>query len=129
MIQMNLFCVYIVDGQQNPGVYVVSCVGEGNRRDVFTVNRGFLLFCLYCRWATEPWGVCSKPCGGGKQKRRVHCLQRISQKEDRRVKHRLCKKREKPKHKKECNTHECPPVWYKGSWSKVKLLTLYALMD
>ena len=45
------------------------------------------------------------------------------------MKHRLCKKREKPIHKKECHTHECPPVWYKGSWSKVKLLTLYALMD
>ena len=33
---------------------------------------------LYCRWATEPWGVCSKPCGGGKQKRFVHCLQMIA---------------------------------------------------
>ena len=41
LIQINLFCVYIVDGRQNHGVYVVSHVGEGNRRDVFTVYRGF----------------------------------------------------------------------------------------
>ena len=40
LMQINLFFVYIVDGRQNPGVYVVSHVGEGNRRDVFTVYRG-----------------------------------------------------------------------------------------
>ena len=70
LIQINLLCVYIVDGRRNPGVYVVSRVGEGNRRDMFTVYRGFLLFCLYCRWVTESWGVCSKPCGGGGGNRR-----------------------------------------------------------
>ena len=40
LLTFFIYSVYIVDGLQNPGVYVVSCVGEGNRRDVFTVYRG-----------------------------------------------------------------------------------------
>ena len=73
------------------------------------------------RWVAEPWGVCHKPCGGGKQKRRVHCIQRVTATEDRRQPRKYCSKEVKPERRRECNTHECPPVWFKGPWSEVRM--------
>ncbi|OWF56393.1 A disintegrin and metalloproteinase with thrombospondin motifs 18-like [Mizuhopecten yessoensis] len=70
------------------------------------------------RWFTEPWGDCTKSCGGGKQKRRVFCRQKISQKEDRRVSKRRCDKNIRPAKKIACNTQECPPAWHMKKWSE-----------
>ncbi|XP_052815823.1 A disintegrin and metalloproteinase with thrombospondin motifs 16-like [Mya arenaria] len=70
------------------------------------------------RWAAQPWSVCHKECGGGKQKRKVYCIQRMSTKEDRKLPRKFCDRESKPQKKRECNTQECPPVWYKGSWSQ-----------
>ncbi|XP_053402734.1 A disintegrin and metalloproteinase with thrombospondin motifs 18-like [Mercenaria mercenaria] len=70
------------------------------------------------RWLAEPWSSCHKPCGGGHQKRRVYCVQKLSKTEERRVPRKYCNTKEKPVRKRECNTHECPPVWYKSPWSQ-----------
>ncbi|KAH3784823.1 hypothetical protein DPMN_162894 [Dreissena polymorpha] len=70
------------------------------------------------RWIAEPWSVCHRSCGGGKQKRRIYCMQRLSVSEDRRLPRKFCAQADKPPRKRECNTHECPPVWYTGHWSE-----------
>ncbi|KAL4235465.1 A disintegrin and metalloproteinase with thrombospondin motifs 18 [Mactra antiquata] len=70
------------------------------------------------RWITQPWNVCHKSCGGGRQKRRVFCVQKLSQEEERKIPRKYCDKDNKPSNKRECNTHECPPVWYHGPWSE-----------
>lgn len=70
------------------------------------------------RWYTEPWKRCSRPCGAGIQKRKVYCMQKVSQSEDRRVSRRRCDKRLKPKKRIPCNTQECPPAWFGGKWSQ-----------
>ncbi|KAL3859814.1 hypothetical protein ACJMK2_010007, partial [Sinanodonta woodiana] len=70
------------------------------------------------RWVIEPWSSCTKSCGGGRQRRKIRCMQKISNTEDRRVSNQMCNKETKPGHRQECNTHECPPQWYTGTWSQ-----------
>lgn len=70
------------------------------------------------RWVTDPWEQCSRHCGGGKQKRHVYCMQKLSQTKDHKTLPKFCDRARKPQHKQECNTHVCPPVWYKGPWSE-----------
>ncbi|WAR11678.1 ATS18-like protein [Mya arenaria] len=70
------------------------------------------------RWVTESWSTCSKVCGGGKQKRRVRCRQRVSKTKDKKLKNKNCRNLPRPITKQRCNEQECPPTWRAGKWSK-----------
>lgn len=72
------------------------------------------------RWITEEWSNCTKKCGGGKQKRRIKCRQKISHTKDKKLKRRACNHLPKPLTRQKCNEQECPPTWHIGKWSKVR---------
>ncbi|XP_006896869.1 PREDICTED: A disintegrin and metalloproteinase with thrombospondin motifs 12-like [Elephantulus edwardii] len=55
-------------------------------------------------WQVEPWGQCSKSCGGGVQERRVSCPGGF------------CDWTERPMPTAPCNTHPCCH-WAVGSWN------------
>ena len=46
-------------------------------------------------------------------------MQRLTRSEDRKLPRKYCQGVTKPARKRECNTQECPPVWYKGPWTEV----------
>ncbi|CAH1779016.1 unnamed protein product [Owenia fusiformis] len=69
------------------------------------------------RWVTQAWQQCSRSCGGGKQKRRVYCMQQVSPTQDFKVKPKFCQQI-KPPRKQDCNEHECPPEWHISHWSQ-----------
>ncbi|CAC5398721.1 A disintegrin and metalloproteinase with thrombospondin motifs 5,A disintegrin and metalloproteinase with thrombospondin motifs 18,A disintegrin and metalloproteinase with thrombospondin motifs 16 [Mytilus coruscus] len=70
------------------------------------------------RWVPEGWRECTKKCGGGKQKRKIMCRQKHSMSIDKAVKKKFCRNLPKPIKKRPCNSHACPPRWFKGKWSK-----------
>ncbi|OPL21781.1 hypothetical protein AM593_07865, partial [Mytilus galloprovincialis] len=70
------------------------------------------------RWVPEGWRECTKKCGGGKQKRKIMCRQKHSMSIDKAVKRKFCRNLPKPIKKRPCNSHACPPRWFKGKWSK-----------
>ncbi|KAJ8302660.1 hypothetical protein KUTeg_019056 [Tegillarca granosa] len=70
------------------------------------------------RWDTGQWSQCSQKCGGGYQKRKLYCRQKVSSKRDRRVSKRRCLIGLKPARKIPCNTQECPPRWHTERWSQ-----------
>ncbi|CAC5398713.1 A disintegrin and metalloproteinase with thrombospondin motifs 18,A disintegrin and metalloproteinase with thrombospondin motifs 16 [Mytilus coruscus] len=69
-------------------------------------------------WYSGPWTECTRTCGGGKQKRRVYCSQKISLTKERRVRRNRCSHLKKPARKIPCNTQECPPSWHAKGWSE-----------
>ncbi|XP_041377041.1 A disintegrin and metalloproteinase with thrombospondin motifs 16-like [Gigantopelta aegis] len=69
------------------------------------------------RWEVETWMRCSKSCGGGKQKRRVICKQKVSAYRDKKVRRKHCRQLTRPNKWQQCNTQECPPRWHAGKWS------------
>ncbi|XP_071173065.1 A disintegrin and metalloproteinase with thrombospondin motifs 16-like isoform X1 [Mytilus edulis] len=69
-------------------------------------------------WYSGPWTECTRTCGGGKQKRRVYCSQKLSLTKERRVRRNRCSHLKKPARKIPCNTQECPPSWHAKGWSK-----------
>lgn len=72
----------------------------------------------HARWVPEDWSECSKACGGGKQVRKITCKKLVTKTRDRRIGRRHCKHLPKPPKRRLCNTHECPPDWHTGRWSK-----------
>ncbi|XP_060604229.1 A disintegrin and metalloproteinase with thrombospondin motifs 18-like isoform X2 [Ruditapes philippinarum] len=70
------------------------------------------------RWVTEDWRPCTKMCGGGKQKRRVRCRQKLSRTKDKKLKRKMCKHLQKPVTRQRCNEQECPPDWHAADWTK-----------
>ncbi|XP_045191522.2 A disintegrin and metalloproteinase with thrombospondin motifs 18-like isoform X2 [Mercenaria mercenaria] len=70
------------------------------------------------RWVAEDWRPCTKMCGGGKQKRRVRCRQKLSRTKDKKLKRKMCKHLQKPVTRQRCNEQECPPDWHAADWSK-----------
>ncbi|KAL4234324.1 metalloendopeptidase [Mactra antiquata] len=73
------------------------------------------------RWVAEAWRPCSKMCGGGKQKRRVRCRQKLSRTKDKKLKQKSCKSLPKPITRQKCNEQECPPQWHTEKWSKCSM--------
>ena len=77
------------------------------------------MYVIYHRWVTEEWSKCSKTCGGGKEKRRIRCRQKVSAIKDKKLKKSKCKHLPRPMHIQRCNTQECPPSWHTSKWTKV----------
>ncbi|XP_070536311.1 A disintegrin and metalloproteinase with thrombospondin motifs 18-like isoform X2 [Ptychodera flava] len=69
------------------------------------------------RWVVAEWQECNRVCGGGKQKRKVQCMQQRTQTYNKSVKKHFCPS-QKPKKWQTCNTQECPPKWVPGKWSE-----------
>ncbi|XP_046367017.1 A disintegrin and metalloproteinase with thrombospondin motifs 16-like isoform X2 [Haliotis rufescens] len=70
------------------------------------------------RWSAEAWHTCTKPCGSGKQIRKITCRQKLSSQKERRLKRRFCKHLPKPARKRRCNVQQCPSKWHVGKWGK-----------
>jgi len=77
-------------------------------------------YSLFCRWVPQPWSDCSRPCGGGRQKRDIVCMQRHGPNDDRRVKNKHCRGMIRPPRARSCNSEECVPEWKYGEWSEVR---------
>jgi len=81
-------------------------------------------FDLFRRWVAQPWQQCSRPCGGGKQKRKLVCMQQLSVNEDRLIRDKACSDAAKPDRVRPCNEAACKAEWHEGEWSEVRMLFL-----
>ncbi|XP_075216571.1 thrombospondin type 1 domain containing lonely heart isoform X2 [Lycorma delicatula] len=54
------------------------------------------------QWYTADWGICSKSCGTGVQKREVRCL------DEHELYSTECSEQKKPAIRRSCNSHTCP---------------------
>ncbi|XP_077993473.1 A disintegrin and metalloproteinase with thrombospondin motifs 18-like [Glandiceps talaboti] len=68
-------------------------------------------------WEVSEWRDCNRECGGGKQKRKVRCMQQKTQTFKKSVKPSFCVDPKPPK-AQACNTQECPPKWNVGKWTE-----------
>ncbi|XP_038130317.1 ADAMTS-like protein 1 isoform X2 [Cyprinodon tularosa] len=68
-------------------------------------------------WDTQDWSQCSQTCGGGFQKRKVFCKQRMADGSILELPDTFCPSMtllsERP-----CGKHDCPPQWVTGEWSQ-----------
>lgn len=71
------------------------------------------------RWNTSEFTPCSKPCGGGTQKRVVQCLQEVTRGATNTfiVPNSKCPQ-PIPRTEQFCNVFECPVRWRSEQWSK-----------
>lgn len=69
-------------------------------------------------WKPGDWSVCSKPCAGGQQSRKIQCVQKKPFQKEAAVVHSLCPV-STPTQVQVCNNHACPPEWSPGPWSQV----------
>ncbi|XP_064483510.1 A disintegrin and metalloproteinase with thrombospondin motifs 9-like isoform X2 [Ornithodoros turicata] len=63
------------------------------------------------RWKVGTWGVCSRSCGGGHQRRQVICV------DDMESKSSSCPLKGRPPESRACHVEDCPK-WALGTWSQ-----------
>nr|XP_015801996.2 ADAMTS-like protein 1 isoform X2 [Nothobranchius furzeri] len=68
-------------------------------------------------WDTRDWGQCSQTCGGGVQKRRVLCKQRLADGSILELPDTFCTTR-RPANQRQCGIQDCPPHWVTTAWSQ-----------
>ena len=70
-------------------------------------------------WTTTPYSVCSRTCSGGNQNRIVGCQQIQASGELAEVSALRCVRDvgTQPPSQRECNVHDCPPIWINTEWS------------
>ncbi|KAM7058442.1 A disintegrin and metalloproteinase with thrombospondin motifs 18 isoform 1-T1 [Molossus nigricans] len=68
-------------------------------------------------WRPGEWSVCSRPCAGGQQSRKIQCVQKKPFQKEAAVLHSLCPV-STPTQVQVCNSHACPPEWSPGPWSQ-----------
>uniref|UniRef100_A0A3B3BLI4 Uncharacterized protein n=1 Tax=Oryzias melastigma TaxID=30732 RepID=A0A3B3BLI4_ORYME len=69
-------------------------------------------------WDLHPWGQCSQSCGGGVQRRRVLCKQRLADGSVLELPDSFCPSR-RPLSQQQCGKKDCPPHWITTDWSQV----------
>ena len=74
------------------------------------------------RWTVSEYGVCSTPCGGGRQSRDVKCVQVTSHGRTVEVDIYRCPD-PVPLSERPCNLQYCQAEWSTGSWGEVTLAT------
>ncbi|XP_024910860.1 ADAMTS-like protein 1 isoform X6 [Cynoglossus semilaevis] len=68
-------------------------------------------------WDTYDWGQCSQSCGGGVQKRKVLCKQRLADGSVLELPDSFCPSKG-PANQQACGQQECPPHWVTTEWSQ-----------
>ncbi|XP_061565851.1 ADAMTS-like protein 1 isoform X1 [Cololabis saira] len=68
-------------------------------------------------WETRDWGQCSQSCGGGVQKRRVLCKQRLADGSILEVPDSFCPSKS-PSSQQPCGKQTCPPQWVTADWTQ-----------
>ncbi|XP_024144091.1 ADAMTS-like protein 1 isoform X1 [Oryzias melastigma] len=68
-------------------------------------------------WDLHPWGQCSQSCGGGVQRRRVLCKQRLADGSVLELPDSFCPSR-RPLSQQQCGKKDCPPHWITTDWSQ-----------
>uniref|UniRef100_A0A8D3D444 ADAMTS-like protein 1 n=1 Tax=Scophthalmus maximus TaxID=52904 RepID=A0A8D3D444_SCOMX len=68
-------------------------------------------------WDTFDWGQCSQSCGGGVQRRRVLCKQRLADGSILELPDTFCPSKS-PASQHSCAKQECPPHWVTTDWSQ-----------
>ncbi|CAG5929303.1 unnamed protein product [Menidia menidia] len=68
-------------------------------------------------WDTHDWGRCSQSCGGGVQRRRVLCKQRLSDGSILELPDTFCPSKS-PENQQPCGKQACPPQWVTTNWSQ-----------
>uniref|UniRef100_A0A665XEX7 ADAMTS like 1 n=1 Tax=Echeneis naucrates TaxID=173247 RepID=A0A665XEX7_ECHNA len=68
-------------------------------------------------WDTYDWGQCSQTCGGGVQRRKVLCKQRLADGSILELPDTFCLSKS-PANQQPCAKQECPPHWVTSEWSQ-----------
>ncbi|KAG7497035.1 ADAMTS 1 isoform X1 [Solea senegalensis] len=68
-------------------------------------------------WDTYDWGQCSQSCGGGVQKRKILCKQRLADGSILELPETFCPAKS-PVSQQPCGKKECPPNWVTTEWSQ-----------
>ncbi|XP_029942955.1 ADAMTS-like protein 1 isoform X2 [Salarias fasciatus] len=68
-------------------------------------------------WDAGDWGQCSQSCGGGVQRRRVLCKQRLADGSVLELPDTFCPSRS-PASQQPCGKTDCPPQWITTNWTQ-----------
>ncbi|XP_051799612.1 ADAMTS-like protein 1 isoform X3 [Acanthochromis polyacanthus] len=68
-------------------------------------------------WDTQDWGQCSQSCGGGVQRRKVLCKQRLADGSILELPDTFCPSKS-PTNQQPCGKQDCPPLWVTTEWSQ-----------
>ncbi|CAN9509520.1 unnamed protein product [Ophioblennius macclurei] len=68
-------------------------------------------------WDAGDWGQCSQSCGGGVQRRRVLCKQRLADGSILEMPDTFCPSRS-PTSQQPCGKKDCPPQWVTTDWTQ-----------